>query len=194
MLALKSKPCRRYKKSLALLATSALTDCESTAVREHMGDCAGCREYFDAIKTLCDAHQTVAKNLSSSVPGLELNQRLFSGINDRASSSGNFISLITTIWRERLVGVCTGVAMLGCILAVTFWPRHERQSFDQAAPEKMQTHFVADPPPSNQIIYRLAVNRSFEEFDRLLSRDAGGGSANSEPVYRLHSVLRDSEF
>jgi hypothetical protein len=45
-------PCRRYRRSLCLLAGGVLSGEEKIGVENHLADCADCRGYYDEIKAV----------------------------------------------------------------------------------------------------------------------------------------------
>src|SRR4051812_27890917 len=46
------KPCRKYRENVSLLASGALPEAEQLSVRDHLADCASCRQYYTEIVAL----------------------------------------------------------------------------------------------------------------------------------------------
>src|SRR5436190_597270 len=47
-----SHRCARYQESVCLLVSDALTPVERTTIESHLSSCAGCRQYYDQIKSV----------------------------------------------------------------------------------------------------------------------------------------------
>jgi len=44
--------CGRYRRSISLLASGALPERDRDAVENHLAACAGCRKYYEEIKSV----------------------------------------------------------------------------------------------------------------------------------------------
>lgn len=192
------KPCRRYKKSVALLAASALTDLERVEVRDHLRRCAGCREYLESMADLCATYRRAAESLDRVDSDPEFCSSLVKSTLAASGGSG-FVRerpsawLNSRSWRVRWAFGALTLALLGIFW---LWPlsllqeRHsEIHTERRVQPERNELH-----PDSKQIVYRLAVGRSFEEFDRLLSREMAAIKRVEEPSYQLLSAWRNPDL
>jgi predicted anti-sigma-YlaC factor YlaD len=175
------KPCARQRHSVALLASSSLDAAEAAAVRCHLEDCPACRAYFQELSAVCDSHAAAARVIASSDSEPMACARPVAG-SVRQSSRSSHERLWGLRWRWA-VGAIATVMLIA--YGVGFWRGSQVQLHSPA-------NVVVQPPPTSPgatgipesapllMRYRLALSRSFEDFDGLLARD-GMRSGNPRP-------------
>ena len=164
------KPCWRYKKSVALLAASVLTDAEAAQVKSHLCHCVGCREYFTEIALVCEERRAAERELPSAQPSFGLTPRLLRKREPIRFSSPAWFGRPIPKW---LLGAAwaAGLALLAWVLV---GPRPLDNSGPTTAVNRafLPSNAGNASPGSKLIHYRLAVNRSVDDLNRLLDREA----------------------
>jgi anti-sigma factor RsiW len=61
--------CGRYRQDICLLASGALLELERSRIEEHLAMCAGCRDYYQEIKTVTVPLANYAENFAHLQPG-----------------------------------------------------------------------------------------------------------------------------
>lgn len=180
------KPCAQNRESLALLACRAPAPGEATELRDHLQGCAGCREYFGQMSAVCESHTAVARELPDVPVSLRLRSRISAAVSAGESRQRNESFLAGFTGWGRLAGVAALVVLLlgGFVLV--------RRS---AAPVNVVE--VPVPPPAGKAnvqsermslnAYRLALNRSPEDLEQLLTHEAARPASN--PMATLRSSL-----
>lgn len=194
-----TKNCNR--QAITWLAAGALEPAEAEAVRRHIAHCPRCREQLDAMTTVCAEHQSAANGLREAhLPG-RVHHRVATAIRGRGAGYR------ATRWNIPWLAGLGAASALGLLLLLGWavglrpTPNDATQATD---PNRVATSTTrptipvpiagtdpADAPEvgtTRVLVFRRALHRSEEEFDRLL--DAGHGpSAGREPgPYRLGSV------
>src|SRR5260370_10999688 len=67
--------CERRRESICLLASGALPEPESREVENHLAACAGCRKYYDEIKSVAVPLANWEKNFTHIEPDPTLRTR-----------------------------------------------------------------------------------------------------------------------
>ena len=190
---MKPSPCDR--EAVALLACSSLDPVESTRVRQHLGECPACRDCFIQLSALCDSHSTAAGKLPEAEAEPRLYRHVASAI--RASSPSTLKPVVKT-WIPRWIRPAGAAVVMLLLVAVGLMiPRQPQPSVRLAVQPipKSQPPTVSSHPAPRLIThaYRLALNRSTEELDRLLS-DEGRRSPGTLPaLFRINLAMAEPE-
>lgn len=184
------KPCPSYRESAALLACGALPDGEADELRHHLQACAGCREHFRLLSAVCDDHTAAARHLSDAEFSPRLHGRIASAIRAEADPQGNDpLFAAFTRW-GRMAGVAVLLVLLvgGAMLL-----RKPTPPAPVAATPAPPSAGKARPPAAsvNLITCRLALNRSPEDLDELLAREAARPAFNPKAAFRVNLARLD---
>lgn len=175
-----NKPCWMRRKDLALLAASALAEAETVELRVHLRQCPGCRARLDALQLIVSEHEESARDLPfiETSPGFHrrIEERIQGAGGDyqRGEPEGRFVRL-------RIGWLWAGLAGAICVLLVV-WPRRQPVSEELVVQESKPAKIRVVEP--TQIVFRQALNRSFDEFDQVLAQNGGGRSSGPEREQR----------
>jgi hypothetical protein len=185
-------PCRPYQKLLALHAASALTGSEEAQVRDHLRDCAACGEYVDSLVSLAAEHRHAAADLPAFAAHPGFYQRIFRQVEGQGGSDWSRGASEARHWRVRIAWAVSALALVGCVLLVS----RPRPSLELGNLSNNPVLPLADhkQTESRHIAYRLALNRSFEEFELLLSKAVPRHVAFSERSRPSRETLADPEL
>ena len=179
------KTCSRHREIVTLLACDALASPEAAEARAHLEVCASCREYLRQISAVCEDHRVAAQQLPTAVVSPRLRNRIAAiahGDNGRAFRKQWLALLDFGQWSP-----IAGAAALGVIL-LTGWLMLRKPTVVESV-----ARLRLDPPVSkahlqtgniNLITYRLALNRSPEDMERLLADQAERPASNPTPTLR----------
>ena len=190
---MKPSPCDR--EAVALLACSSLDPVEAALVRQHLGECPACRDCFIQLSALCDSHSTAAGKLPEAEAEPRLYRHVASAIR---ASSHSTLKLVLETWIPRWIRPAgAAVVMLLLVAGGLMMPRQPQPSVRLAVQPipKSQPPTVSIHPAPRLIThaYRLALNRSTEELDRLLS-DEGRRSPGTLPaLFRINLAMAEPE-
>jgi anti-sigma factor RsiW len=165
------KPCRRHQKSLALLAASALETETAAEVRAHLAQCPACQEHFKAMESLCHAHVEGGQSLPRAELAPHFYSRLSCRIRQCERSQWPGLLGARSAWRIRLAAALALLVLLASLLLVM---RRSSQPGEVAVQRDLPTTSAESGAATEPklITYRLAANRSLEDLDELLARDA----------------------
>ena len=182
------RPCAGNRDPLALLASGALPVTDSDALQRHLATCSGCRAYLAEVAVVCDLH----RQASRALPDVELPDRVlarvFSGIKsaDRHPASGS-APWIGWSW----VAFGSAIALVSVLVvrglsvdrrATSHAPTIAAQVATRGPVIVRTTAREAGSP--RLMTYRLALNRSTDEFERLLGEDASRASSTTTLRFR----------
>ena len=183
-----NKPCVSHRESVALLASASLDISEAAEARRHLATCPACRGYFQELSAVCEAHAAAARTLPAATVSPRLHGRVAAVIrNGSRRGPEGLLAALGLGW----VQVVTATAVL--LLVATVGSVLIRRSSPVAVAITRPALPLPLPAPaakpqtegSRLITYRLALNRSPEEFDRLLAREAARTSAEPMNAFRL---------
>lgn len=185
-------PCPHHRETVALLACGALAAGDAAELDRHLPVCAGCRDYLRQLTAVCDKHARAAQELPEATVSMRLHGRIAAAISiakDRGRPESDSIGVPG--WR-RLASASVVILVL---LAGWFWVRQS------AMPSRLVSAPVGPPlerPTSSAesiplITYRLALNRSPEELDELLTREAIRRAPEPGPVLRSSLARLDTD-
>jgi len=185
-----STPCDR--QSVALLTCESLPTEAAAELRQHLQQCAACREYFRELSAVCGAHASAARSLPAAETSARLHRRVAAGIRARPRSAWREFFAANRPLGLNLAGAAVALGLL--LLLGLIWSRHSTPPVrvtvssaptPQAEPESF-------PTGSSLMAYRLALNRSSEDLDRLLTREAARPANNSAASFRSDLARLDA--
>lgn len=171
------KPCRRFCKPIALHAAGALAAGEAPALRQHLAQCQPCREYFNSMQSVCRDHRQAALALSGADP---LPEPLLRRVSERLEPSPKPRPSLRLLPLPRLAW------SLAALAAAAFVWRQVAPPRDSDLQSTPRPPIAASAPnaTASHMAYRLALNRSFEQLDLVLSKTAEPSAA--PPVRSLY--------
>ncbi len=127
--------CRRWRRSIALLASGALPEEEMTVVRAHLAECAACWKYFVELKSVTTPLADWEKVFSRVEPGPALQKRWADEIQMAITAESPVrrptpTAIIVSAWRE-LIRPCRGAWAGMVVLWLVMWGIHLTLSADQ---------------------------------------------------------------
>ena len=184
------------REAVALLANSALTPPEAAVAEHHLADCPACRAYFQKISALCAEHSTANVDLPNPEVSPRLRGRIMAAV--RSGSGRRSEGFIT----GRGIGWTHGVtATLACLILIGgSWVLFRQQIPPVAAPITTRHDSERSPKPVQRtagqtlMSYRLALNRSPDAFEVLLSQESGRSSSESFKELRLGFARLDPDL
>lgn len=183
-------PCERNRGPLALLAIDALEASRARNLREHIGACEGCRE---------DPAQLtkVARTLAmQKEPELQASQFFHRRVVEavRAESPPSLratwlesLRQMRRYWRWAVPMLGAGALAIG-LVAVWHWPHGSSAPDSQVKQIRPASSPTGDLAPSIAN-YQAVANRSLEELDELLSRQAERARP-APPLYTASLLTR----
>ncbi len=165
------KPCAAHRESVALLASSALSSAESGLLHEHLRACLACREYFAEISAVCADHSGAAAALPTVEVPPRVYHRVTSAIRSSSSPAKSGGWAAWTMGRFQIAGVA--VLLLASLGSWTLF-RPVPAPVPMGGPVKSVAVAVSAPEIGSPklLAYRLALNRSPEAFEQLLTAEA----------------------
>ncbi len=179
------KTCSRQREIATLLACGTLASPEAAEARAHLEICASCREYLRQISAVCEDHRVAAQQLPAAVVSPRLRNRIAASVqadNGRARGKRSYVPFDSGQW-SRIAGAAALVVIL-----VASWLMLRRPTIVESV-----ARLPLDPPVVkahlqtgniNLITYRLALNRSPEDLERLLADQAERPASNPTPTLR----------
>jgi hypothetical protein len=176
------KPCSKNQKLLAWLALDELDARRAGELRAHIKTCDGCRGYLGEISGVTE-RLAAAEPLPTIGASESFHQRLVSRLEPPASLWSRMIGQVSAmrlVWRVALPAL-GAVALVIATLSILL-----RQSVvTPPAPTRIQA--VLPPASKGDLAptianYQSAANRSLDELDDLLTRQANRNPAPA-PIY-----------
>lgn len=181
------------REAVALLACSALNSTEATRTQRHLQQCRECREYFREISEICAAQITAAQALPEAEASVRLHGRVAAVIRAGSRSWWDDGSGFVGAHRLEVAGLAAVLLLFVCGLALI---NHRSRSVPAplAGAGDTPSSSMAEPKAVsfNLITYRLALNRSSEEFDRLLAHEAARPGFHRTTSLRPNSLWVDA--
>lgn len=179
-------PCSKDRKQIVWLIMDALSPPQAERLRSHLRVCDGCRAYHEVLSALKEKlrEATVPSSISTSE---FFHQRLLSRLQAEqpAPVSQPFTSYLCRLLLRPRVLVPVGCAAAMAITLFLVGPRHFNRTpgpENQQGAVTLQVQNLLQPTIST---YQSAVDRSLDEFDELLTRQANRvlltGSEHREP-------------
>ncbi len=176
------KPCAKNRKLLAWLALDELDARRAGELRAHIQTCDGCRRYLGEIAGVQEA--LIAAEIRSDIQASEsFHRRLTSRLEKPASRWESLIAQFAATWLNWRVALpVLGVAAL-VIATLSILLRQPVVS--PPTPIPVQAVFPPGPksdPAPTIANYQMVANRSLDELDELLTRQANRNLSPS-PIY-----------
>jgi anti-sigma factor RsiW len=172
------KSCRTNRQDIVLLAAGELDAGKAEQLRAHARTCADCARYLQEMSAISDALNTAATE-----PDLEVSVSFHSSVL-RGLRSGEQASAWN--WFEQLSGTEKWGLAAACLAALLILLSAVFSRTSQAPPRNVANNNVARhveselaPTLSN---YQIVANRSLDEFDGLLTRQANRALPHT-PLY-----------
>jgi anti-sigma-K factor RskA len=180
------KPCKRNAESIAELAMGSLATEAADQLREHLRNCAGCREYFAQIsqvtKTLSDT--SVRTDIESSPV---FHRTLLSRITaQRERPTRTSWQMLVPNWRIAF----PALAVVAVLAAVLFRPPGPKTRQIAQNPIVAQPKVMNDLNPS-VANYQKVANQSLDRLDDLIAKQSREHGP-SVPLYRASTFLLDT--
>lgn len=182
------KPCLMNKKRIALLAVDGLDAAEARALQEHLCTCPGCQQYSREVTEVCREQWRAVDGLPRIDADEIFHRRLRRRLTSAEASSAPINRaelLFHYFWRWRVALPVAVVIALSFVL-LSAGRRSDKtgrapvaENFSSTAITE-RSHYDDSPPTLSA--YRIALSRSFEEFDELLNRNSARTAAHPEPV------------
>jgi hypothetical protein len=179
-------PCLENKKTLSWLAAGHCDPAEERKLREHFAHCHGCHSYFAEMSGLIG---TLAprENQRDIEPAESFHQTLVERVRVTQADSlrARIAALFPTSirnWRLLLPALGAAAAVLALSVHLSRPPgtSSDRPVVFAPNPGRLTGSFTPDPSLAN---YRNAADRSLDDLDALLARQAGAGAGPSAPLY-----------
>ena len=200
------KPCPPNQRPIAWLALGALEEPDAGRLRSHLEHCPACRRYWEELSSVCREHADAARALPDAHAGEQFHRRLQRRLEADAARSvwRTLLELVGRAAAARRVPFAAAATalVLGGIGLVWMMDRDQPArdtrikltSPAPVSPAVAPLGQAASRPPTLGT-YRMIANRSPEDLDELLSRQAlGDASAPSSGKRSLvFSALRRSD-
>ena len=165
------KPCRKYRKSIALLAMHALDEQHAAALNGHLGHCQGCQRYYQELVSVAASVNSLPALVEASARASRVEFRCPVG----APGHGNFRQfqakqLPRWSWRFALP-VFLSIAVVIVLVSLLHWHAvPETRSAHQADAHSV-SKFSSDLAPTIAN-YQAVANESLDDLDQLLTRQS----------------------
>ena len=173
------KPCADRKEAIAMLAAGALAAPEAAALRGHLQECAGCNAYASQLNAVCDRLGGPIAGTTAVQPPPGFHARLKHRIQSERPTAAPASILETLSALFTLPRIVSATAILALAVGLAFWMRPDTGSVHQAtiqpvpAPISEGNRKVAEPSGGATLMaYQAAFNRSYEDFDALVTQNA----------------------
>jgi len=176
------KPCSKNRKLIAWLALDALEPQRARELRAHIAACEGCRRYLEEIATVKE--RLVAAEIRPDIQASEsFHRRLAGRLEQPASLWESLVAQFAATrlnWRVALP-VLGAVALVIATLSILV-----RQP-EVSPPARISLQAVVPPGPKSDLPptianYQRVANRSLDELDELLTRQAKRNPSPA-PIY-----------
>ena len=168
------KPCSENRKNLALLAANALDAVAAGKLREHIGCCSACQDYFAELSGVA-GRLSQAKQVSEVEASDRFHQKLAGRIRATESQSlGAYFAEV--LLKARILIPAAGAFLLIGIIAASVFHSSTRIQIPSTGntPAVATATVTADISPTFAN-YQNAANQSFDQLDSLLTRQAREG-------------------
>jgi predicted anti-sigma-YlaC factor YlaD len=187
---MKTDPCDR--EAVALLACAGLDAEAAKTITRHLAACPACQGYFAELSALADSHRDAARSLPAAELSPRLRARIATAVrhDPRRGAEEAPLPALHRPWMLAAAAVVIGLLLVGGGRLLFHRPQPPTLAVSKAATPLASTDSDS-APDSKWKSYRLALNRSPEELERLLSQEAGHSSAT--PSLSLRSAAAELE-
>ena len=165
------RPCRKYRKPIALLAADSLEAAPVAALKSHLESCPMCRQYYSQISSIRD----LARNTET-----ESTIEMSAGFYRRLDSRLRATKPTSAIWRvyelctqRLLIRVVAPVAIAIVIMTAWILTQSPSRPVQFVAPSSNQSVSpqTEDLAPTMANYYRV-IDQSLDKFDSLVNQQA----------------------
>jgi anti-sigma factor RsiW len=166
------KPCSRNRKLLAWLALGELDARRAGELRAHIQTCDGCRRYLEQISTV-----TEKLTAAEVMPEIEASESFHQRLAGRLEEPGSFWESLVAQFAPRRLNWRVALPVLGtaALVVATLSILLRQPTISPPVPIRVQAVLpsvqTSDLPPTIANYQRVA-NRSLDELDELLTRQA----------------------
>jgi len=186
-------PCPENKKLIACLALDELDERAARSLRAHLDACAGCREYWEQLATVCREHSIAAGVPMAATAGHSFHQRLSRRIREDQEASVS--PKITSFLRRWLFERYAVIPMTAAVVALIFIFARDGTRHNTPVTPVIATQATPVRPEISPTLsaYRAAANDSLEALDELLTKEAAQQTGHAETLTMFAFRKIDSE-
>jgi anti-sigma factor RsiW len=165
------KPCSKYRKSIAWLAAGTLGAGETSQIERHLKSCSACRSYLTEMSGV--VNRLEKKPIETEVVASpRLHQRILGSLkSDERRPNQAWQMVWGSVW-WRIVAPAGAVALILCLIWIQRLPTSpSRVAEGSRGPKVVEPAGVAETGPS-MALYQSVANRSLDDLDELLTRQA----------------------
>jgi anti-sigma factor RsiW len=185
------KPCSKNRKLIAGLALDELDPRQANDLRAHLESCEGCRRYWKEIFSVTQK-LTAVQTASDIQVSESFHQRLVGRLRAEETASAwdrMVTSLRAALMNPRVALPVVGAAAAMLVLTFVIVRRSETPPTAPIVAQSVPAHVVETDLQPTVANYQMAVNKSFEKLDELLTRQ-GNWNPSPTPIYTASTFLR----
>lgn len=185
------KTCDKNRKPIAWLALNALDAKEAAALRAHLADCDGCRNYFDEVSGVSNKLGNATPDADVQAPA-HFHRQLMGRLQAERPASAWDELLAALNWRVAVPAMM--VLLLAVLLVLAHRPAPTVSVVNPpVVPVAVAAMTVVNDPAPTAVNYQLAAAQSLTKLDELLTKE-GNESLPPAPVYTAATKLPDNAF
>lgn len=165
------KSCRTNRQDVVLLAAGELEPGKVEQLRAHAKTCPACARYLQEMSAISEALQTVAIEPDLE-PSRSFHSTVLQGLRSREQASAwSWFEQLTSAEKWGLAAACLAAVLM--LLSALFLRTSHGPTRD-VANNNVARHAEPELAPTLSN-YQIVANRSLDEFDGLLTRQANRG-------------------
>jgi anti-sigma factor RsiW len=184
------KPCRRNRKKIAWLALAALEPGEGRKLRSHLEICPGCAEYHQQLVNVGERVRA-AKMETDIETSASYHREIVAALRAQAATPEALPIVLQRWFLSWRVAVPVGLALLVAAAMLVLRPHQGPIAGSGRAGIAVGPDLQGELEPTISN-YMVVAERSFEQFDDLLTQQANKRSAHF-PVYTAGGISGMSE-
>ncbi len=185
------KPCAKNRKLIAWLTVDALNAAQAAGIRAHLETCEGCRRYLQEISNV--RRKLAATEVRSDIQASESFHRRVLGALKEQETLPTWQAVAAQLrasmrnWRVALPAIAAAVVIITAFSLIMRRP--------VVTPVSPVTGQIATAPKAKSDLdptisnYQMAANRSLENLDDLLTRQANRNPSPT-PIYTASTLAR----
>ena len=183
------KTCSRNARAIAELALGTLKGDAANQLRDHIEQCAGCREHFDEMRRVTGALGSAP--VRTDIETSELFHRKLVSRLAAGSQSNPWRWVCASLLQSRFAAPAIAAFAAICGILV-FWPR--QPNLQQVVQTPMAVRSEARQDLNLSLAnYQKVANRSPDSLDDLIAQQSKKRSAPM-PVYRASALFSETAF
>jgi len=190
------KPCSKNRKLIAWMALDALDARRTSALRNHLDHCEGCRGYWEEVSNVTERLKSAAPESDLEAPEF-FHHRVIEKL--QAIESSSVLQILVAWLRGALLNwrvALPAAAVLVIALLVMVAPRHP-PAVSLPAPATVQVGSPSSPGGDlapTIANYQMVASQSLEKLDELLTRE-GNKPLPPAPLYTASRLaLAEASF